>query len=206
MSQASVAHAHSRPRRRGVAVLAAAGTAGLMSLAACGIQGTGLKVVGSAPTLQAADAIGSASGGSGANGYSLYFFRDGRLTSVQRYTDDTVSDTLVLQALMKGPDSADLSEGFSSALPTGLSVLSDDALDQKWAYEYSQPLTTAEMAEIVCTVQADLDAPSVGTLSKGYGLLWHNCSDFIEDYGAPAALPATGGEPTGVAGSDQPSQ
>lgn len=198
--------AQTRSRRRGLAALAAAGTAGVMSLVGCGIQSTGVKVVGAAPTLQAADGLVGSSAGSGTNGYALYFFRGGRLTSVERYTDQAVTDELVLQALIKGPDSTDASEGFTSNITPGLSVVSNQALAQKWAYEYSLPLTESEMAEVVCTVQADVDAPSVGTLTKGYGLVWHDCSDFTEDYGAPAVLPSTGNGPDGAVASDVPSQ
>jgi len=202
--QASFAHA--RSRRRGLAALAAAGTAGLVGIAGCGIQSTSLRIVGSAPTLQAADEIGSASGSSGANGYELYFFRDGRLTPVQRYTDQTLSPQLVLAELIKGPDSADLSEGFSSELPPSLTVSSYVARDQEWNYQYPQALSTAEKAEIVCTVQVDLNAPSVGTVTPDQGEVWNNCSDFIEDYGAPAVLPTTAGQPTGVLDSGEATQ
>lgn len=204
MSQAPLAQA--RSRRRGLAAFAAAGTAGLMSLVGCGIQSTGVKVVGAAPTLQAADGLVGSSAGSGTNGYALYFFRDGRLTPVERYTDETVTDDLVLQQLIKGPDTTDVSEGFTSNITPGLSVVSNQALQQKWAYEYSLPLAQSELAEIVCTVQANVQAPSVGTLTKGYGLVWHQCSDFTEEYGAPAVLPSTGDGPDGLVASDVPSQ
>lgn len=189
-----------RSRRRGLAALAAAGTAGLVGVAGCGIQSTDLKVVGSAPTLQAANDIGSTSGGSGSNQYELYFFRDGRLTPVLRYTDETVDRDLVLEALIKGPDSTDQSEGFTSEIPAGLQIATYTADDQEWNYQYTQPLTTPEKAEIVCTVQVDLGAPSVGTISPGGDPVWNNCSDFTEDYGAPAALPTTQGQAT--AGAD----
>jgi hypothetical protein len=185
---------HARARRRGLTALAAAaGTAGLMSVAGCGIQPTALKVVGSAPTLQAADDVaGSAGTGSGTNQYELYFFRNGRLSPVVRYTNQTVGPDLVFSALIKGPDPTDQSEGFSSVIPQNLSVVSDIARDQEWNYEYSQDLTLAEKAEIVCTVQADLGAPSVGTSSADGNQVWNNCNDFTDDYGAPAALATDG--------------
>jgi hypothetical protein len=184
---------HARPRRRGLAALAAAGTAGLVGVAGCGIQSTGMKVVGAAPTLQAAnDVAGSAGAGSGANQYQLYFFRNGKLSPVLRYTDDTVTQDMVLGALIKGPDSSDQSEGFSSVIPQGLSVVSVTARDQLWNYQYSQDLTYAEKAEIVCTLQADVGAPSVGTVTNEGTQIWDQCDDFTDDYGAPAVL-ATGG-------------
>jgi hypothetical protein len=38
-------------------------------------------------------------------------------------------------------------------------------------------------------MQADLGAPSVGTATSA-DQIWNNCSDFSEDYGAPAILPS----------------
>ena len=180
-------------RRRGVRVTAAlAGVLGAMGVAGCGIQPSAMKVVGAAPTLQAAnDVTGTEGAGSGGNQYALYFFRDGRLTPVMRYTDDTVTEELVLEALIKGPNPTDSSDGYTSYIPNSLEVVSYTAVDQQWNYAYSQPLSTAEKAEIVCTVQADLNASSVGTFAKP-DENWNNCSDFTEDYGAPAVLGSLG--------------
>ena len=181
------------PRRRAVRLTAAvAGVLGAMGVAGCGIQPSTMKVVGAAPTLQAAnDVTGTEGSGNGANQYALYFFRDGKLTPVMRYTDDTVTEELVLEALIKGPNSTDSSDGYTSDIPSSLQVVSYTAADQQWNYEYSQPLTTAERAEIVCTVEADLTDSSVGTFAKP-DENWNNCSDFSEDYGAPAILGSLG--------------
>ena len=180
--------AHGPRRRRALgAVAAVAGTFGLMGAGGCGIQSSGMRVVGSAPSLQAANAV-TGSGNSGGNQYQLYFFRNGRLTPVLRYTDQTITQDLVLAALIKGPDSTDQAQGFSSVIPTTLQVTSTTARNQQWNYEYSLPLSIAEKAELVCTVQADLSAPSVGTATPVQ--VWNNCYDFSEDYGAPAILPS----------------
>ncbi|HEX4787093.1 MAG TPA: hypothetical protein VH372_01425 [Actinospica sp.] len=178
-----------RHRRRALGVAAAvAGAVGLMGAGGCGIQSSGLRVVGSAPSLQAAnDVTGEQS--AGGDQYQLYFFRDGKLTPVQRYSSQTLTQDLLLAALIKGPTAADQSQGFTSLLPASLSVISTTARDQQWDYEYSQPLTFAQKAEIVCSLQVDLSAPSVGTYFKG-DQIWNNCSDFTEDYGAPAILPS----------------
>jgi hypothetical protein len=183
----SSSSSHGRRRRRAVRLTAAAaGLIGAMGVAGCGIQPSAVKVVGAAPTLQAAnDENGTESSGGGANQYELYFFRDGDVTSVMRYTNDTVTQELVLQQLIGGPSSTESSEGYTSAIPDNLSVVSYTANNQQWNYQYSDSLSMAEKAEIVCTLQADLNAPSVGTYEPG-DQHWNDCFDFTEDYGAPA--------------------
>jgi hypothetical protein len=185
-----VSHSPHGPRRRRAVRLTAAvaGVVSAMGVAGCGIQPSEVKVVGAAPSLQAAnDVTGTEDAGSGdGNQYELYFIRDGKLTPVLRYTDDTVTQELVLQALIAGPSSTDSAQGYTSAIPDDLSVVSYTAADQQWNYQYSESLTTPEKAEIVCTIQADLNAPAVGTYSA-QNQLWNNCFDFSE-YGAPAYL------------------
>jgi hypothetical protein len=187
---------HGPRRRRALGAAAAvAGTVGLMGAGGCGIQSSGMRVVGSAPTLQAANDVSGSGSAGGGNQYELYFFRNGRLTPVVRYTDQTVTEDVVLAALIKGPNSTDQSDGYDSVVPTSLSVVSTTADNQQWNYQYSLPLSIAEKAEIVCTVQADLGAPSVGTWTKG-GQIWNNCYDFSEDYGAPAIVPSADSDTT----------
>ena len=184
------AMSHGPLHRRGMGLAAAvAGMLGAIGLTGCGIQSSGMKVVGAAPSLQAAnDVTGSGDpGGSGENQYELYFFRDGRLTPVMRYTTQQVTQAVILNALIKGPNTTDAADGFTSVISDGLSVVSYTAHDQQWNYQYSQALTMAEKAEIVCTVQADLNAPSVGTATSE-AQFWNNCFDFSQDYGAPAYL------------------
>ena len=177
-------------RRRGTGIAAAvAGVLGMTGIAGCGIQASSMKVVGVAPTLQGAgDVTGTqnASGG-GTNQYALYFFRDGKLSTVMRNTDETVTQELIVEALIKGPDTVDTAEGYTSVIPSDLNVVSYTALDQQWNYQYSEPLDMAEKAEIVCSVQEDLNAPAVGTVTS-QEKSWNNCLDFSEDYGAPAYL------------------
>jgi len=136
--------------------------------------------------------------GTGSNQYSLYFFRNGKLMPVVRYTDETVTSELVLAALIKGPSGSDQSQGYSSVIPTSLSVVSTTALNQQWNYQYSLPLSIAEKAQIVCTVQADLGAPSVGTVTSQQS--WNSCSDFSEDYGAVLPTVDSGSPSPGFSG------
>lgn len=188
MTEAS--HGTLRWRGVGAATAMAGAMAGLLSVGGCGIQSTGLRVVGSAPTLQAANDVTGDGAGSGSFQYELYFFRGGKLTPVLRHTDQAVTSDVVLAALIKGPNTTDESQGYSSVVPTSLSVVSTTARNQQWNYQYSLPLSTAEKAEIVCTVQANLGAPSVGTATSAGDQSWNNCYDFSEDYGAPPVLPS----------------
>lgn len=179
---------HGRRSRRALGAAVAGTVVGLLGTGGCGIQSSGMRVVGAAPSLQAANSV-TGSGGSGGNQYSLYFFRNGKLTPALRYTDQPITADLVLDALIKGPNSSDQAQGFSSVIPASLRVIDTTARDQQWNYAYSQPLSIAEKAEIVCTVQADLSAQSVGTATSE-SQNWNNCYDFTEDYGAPAVLPS----------------
>lgn len=187
MTTSAPPHGTRRSRALG-AVAAVAGTVGLMGAGGCGIQSSGMRVVGSAPSLQAANSVTGSDVGGG-NQYELYFFRNGKITPVLRSTDQTITQDLVLAALIKGPNSTDQQQGFSSVVPTSLEVTDMTARNQQWNYAYSLPLSYAEKAEIVCTVQADLGAQSVGTATSETQN-WNNCYDFSEDYGAPAVLPS----------------
>lgn len=179
------------PHRRGMGVAAAvAGMVGALGLAGCGIQSSSMKVVGAAPSLQAANDVTGTGNSSGQNQYVLYFFRDHKLTPVFRYTNDTVTQEVVMSALIKGPEPTDTADGFTSAIPGGLSIVSYTAHDQQWNYQYSLPLSQAAKAEIVCSIQADLDAQEVGTATADGGQYWNSNTDFIEDFGAPAYLPS----------------
>jgi hypothetical protein len=192
-----------RPSRRGVGVAAAiAGMVGALGLAGCGIQSTSMKVVGAAPSLQAAnDVTGTGDpGGTGENQYELYFFHAKKLTAVVRYTNETVTQELVLAALIKGPDPTDVADGYTSMIPSNLSIVSYTARDQQWNYQYSMPLTAASKAEIVCSIQADLNAPAVGTWSGSGDPIWNSCIDFSDDFGAPAYLPNLGSASASASG------
>lgn len=183
-----------RRRRGGLGVAAAvAGAVGVLGTSAgCGIQSTGLKVVGSAPTVQAANVTGSGAAGSGGQyRYWLYFYRDGKLTPVLRSTDQTVNQEFVLTEVIKGPSPNDQIAGFSSEIPTSLTIVSLTAGNQQWFYRYSQPLNDTQRAEIVCSIQADQDAPDVGTWNGPDNQIWNSCTDF-EYLGAPAYLPNIG--------------
>ena len=175
-----------RPRRT-LRLAAAAGVFGVLGTAGCGIQSSSMKVVGAAPTLQAANDVTSAGTGAGGNQFTLYFFHGDKLTSVTRNTAGTVTQEVLLAALIKGPTSAETAAGFSTDIPGDLNVLSFTARDQQWNYSYSEPIGMAERAEIICTIETNLpNVPAVGTDIDGEDT-WNSCNDFADDYGAPAA-------------------
>ena len=205
------ATSHGPLHRRGAGVAAAvAGVVGALGLAGCGIQSTSMKVVGAAPSLQAAnDVTGTGNpSGSGQNQYELYFFREHKLTPVVRYASQPVTQELIFAALIKGPDTTDTADGYTSTIPGGLSIVSYTARDQQWNYQYSLPLNQAAKAEIVCSIQADLNAPAVGTWTASPSQsgesdqqFWNSCFDFSDDYGAPAYLPNLGTASASATGS-----
>jgi hypothetical protein len=183
---------------------AVAGMVGALGLAGCGIQSSSMRVVGAAPSLQAANDVTGTGNPSGQNQYELFFFRDHKLTPVVRYTNGTVTQELIMAELIKGPQSTDTAGGFTSAIPGNLSVVSYTARDQEWNYQYSLPVSLAAKAEIVCSIQADRDAQAVGTVTADGSQSWNICSDFTDDFGAPAYLPnldTASATPTGSAGT-----
>lgn len=187
VSSPPVPHA-ARPRRTLRLAAAAAGVFGVLGTAGCGIQSSSMKVVGAAPTLQAANDVTSSGTGTGGNQFTLYFFRGDKLTPVTRNTAQTVTQEVLLAALISGPTPAETAAGIGTDIPGHLSVLSFTARDQQWNYSYSEPIGTAERAEIICTIETNLpNVTSVGTESDGQDT-WNSCNDFADDYGAPAAL------------------
>jgi hypothetical protein len=176
-----------RPRRALRLAAAAAGVFGVLGTAGCGIQSSSMKVVGAAPTLQAANDVTSTGSAGSGNQYQLFFFIGNKLTETTRYTDQTVTQQLLLDTLIKGPNSTEAAAGYTSPIPGALTVLDFTARDQQWNYAYSQPIGMAERAEIVCTIQQNLtEAQAVGTDTDDQDS-WNSCSDFADDYGAPAA-------------------
>jgi hypothetical protein len=160
---------------------AALGVLGAGGIAGCGIQSSGLKVVGAAPTVQAAnDVTGDGqSDDTGPIEYYLFFYKDGQLVPVKRHTSDQPTEQSVMQALIKGPDTGEQAEGYTTSIPASLVTTSYTANQQQWDYQYSQGLNFQERGQIVCTIVNDLGAPTVGYYVEGKGqLAWNACNDF----------------------------
>jgi hypothetical protein len=176
-----------RARRRGLA--SAAGAAALLATAGCGIEPTGVQVVGAPPAAQAAGALPGGGPSSGQYPYYLYFFRAGHLSSTTRFAAAPVDQRTVIEALINGPRPDEAKQGFVSEIPSSLKILDLTAQGEAWAYQFSDELGRDERAQIVCSIQANLPAPSVATVYGGARLTWNICWEDFPDLGAPAYLP-----------------
>lgn len=177
----------SRTRRRGLA--SAAGAAALLATAGCGIEPTGVQVVGAPPAAQAAGNLPGGGPSAGQYAYYLYFYREGQLASVTRLTATPVDQQTVVDAVIGGPTKEELAKGYSSAIPGTLKIVDLTAQGEAWAYQFSDQLGRAERAQIVCSIQANLPAPSVATVYGDAKLTWNICWEDFLDLGAPPYLP-----------------
>lgn len=180
-----------RARRRYLA--SAAGTAALLATAGCGIEPTGVQVVGAPPAAQAAGNLPGSGPSGGAYPYYLYFFRDGRLASTTRFADAPVDQRTVIDAVIEGPRPDELKQGYTTQIPAGLKIVSLTAQGEAWAYQFSDQLGREERAQIVCSVQASLSAPSVATVYGNAKPTWNICWEDFPDLGAPAYPPNAAG-------------
>lgn len=177
-----------RARRLGLA--SAAGAAALLTtVAGCGIEPTGVQVVGEPPAARAAGTLPNGGSSGGQYAYYLFFYRDGHLASMTRFATSPVDQQTVLDAVISGPTKAELAKGYSSAIPSSLQIVDLTAQGEAWAYQFSSQLDRDEQAQIVCSIQANLPASSVGTVYGDAKLTWNICWDDFPDLGAPAYLP-----------------
>lgn len=174
-------------RRRGLASVA--GAAALLATAGCGIQSTGVQVVGAQPAAQAAGNLPGTAPSGGQYAYYLYFFLGGHLTSTTRFSDSPVDQQTVVDAMIGGPTKDEAAKGYSTEIPGSLQIVDLTAQGEAWAYQFSAPLGREERAQIVCSIQANLPAPSVATVYGNAKLTWNICSQDFPDLGAPAYLP-----------------
>jgi hypothetical protein len=170
--------------RRGIGVLGIAGALGLMlpGLAACGIQPTGITTLGQAPAAQEVSAAPSVDAAAGSHQYVLFFYLGDRLTAAYRTaTADTVSESLVLDELLAGPNQAEVAAGYTSMLPQKLTA-SIDADTQQDAYLLNLPLGLRAKAQFICTMQYIDLSPSVGIKVQESNINWNSCSDTTSEY------------------------
>ena len=196
-----------RSRRRGFA--SAAGAVALLATAGCGIESTGVQVVGAQPAAQPAGDLPGDGPSSGAHNYYLYFFRDGQLTLTKRSADAPVDQQTILQQVIEGPTKAELAQGYTSEIPTGLQIVDLTAQGEAWAYQFSDELGREERAQIVCSIQANLDAPSVATVYGSAKLTWNICWEDFPDLGAPPYPPNSSVQsatPSAVTDESSPAQ
>jgi hypothetical protein len=135
----------------------------------------------------AGDLIGGTASG-GAYAYYLYFFRDGHLAVTTRYLSAPADQNTVLKLVLEGPTKTELAQGYSSEIASGVTLVDPTALGEAWAYQFSDELGREGRAEVVCSIQANLPAPSVATVYGGKQI-WDICWEDFPDLGAPAYLP-----------------
>jgi len=192
-----------RTRRRGLA--SAAGAAALLATAGCGIEPTGVQVVGPPPAAQVAGNLPGSGPSGGQYSYSLYFYRDGRLASITRFAGAPVDQQTIVDAVIGGPSRDEAAQGYKTAIPDSLKVVDLTAQGEAWAYQFSDQLSREERAQIVCSIQANLPAPSVATVYGDAKLTWNICWEDFLDLGAPPYLPNTADESASPATTDQAS-
>lgn len=179
---------HVGPGRRRV-LASGAGAAALLAVAGCGIQPTGVQVVGAPPAAQVAGNLPGGGPSGGEYAYYLYFYREGRLASITRFTSSPVDQQTVVDAVIGGPTKEELAKGYTSAIPSSLKIVDLTAQGEAWAYQFSDQLGRQERAQIVCSIQANLPAPSVATVYGDAKLTWNICWEDFLDLGAPPYLP-----------------
>ncbi|MFG1642985.1 hypothetical protein ACGFMK_22060 [Amycolatopsis sp. NPDC049252] len=141
--------------------------AAVLLVSACGVKPTPVVAAGPAPTLRnpAADGRGG--------DLVLYFVLDGRVAPVSRTTGAPASVTTALTTLLRGPSSAESSDGYATMLPPesgpiGLSPGSPTVITFSFPLKRLTPIATNQL---VCTALAALAAEGSyvdgGALSLG---------------------------------------
>ena len=172
----------------------------LPAAAACGIQPTGITVLGQAPAAAEASPAQSLDTSPGSTQYLVYFYQGSRLTPAYRSIKGEVTETTVLDALIGGPTPTEQAQGFSSAIPTGLAV-KPRADNELGAYNLSQPLGQRGKSQFICTMQYFDQIDSIGIQLGDTRPIWNQCSDTTSQY-----VPMRGdGSPSGSPSSSFPS-
>ncbi|HEV2343521.1 MAG TPA: hypothetical protein VGS97_05455 [Actinocrinis sp.] len=168
--------------------------------AACGIQPTGIIVLGAAPAAQLASPAAPFDTSPGSTQYLVFFYQNDRLAPAYRSTKGGVgvSERIVLEALVMGPTQAEQAAGYSSAVPSGL-VAKPRANGLLGAYNLSQPLGQRAKSQFICTMQYYDQIESIGIQVQDSNVIWNACSDTTNQYipmrgeASAAPSPGTGG-------------
>lgn len=153
----------------------------LPTAAACGIEPTGIVVLGTAPAAVQASPAQSFDGSPGETQYLVYFYQDERLTPAYRFTRGEVTEMTVVESLISGPTKMELSEGYTSAVPSGLAA-KPRANGLLGAYNLSQPLGQRAKSQFICTMQYYDQIGSVGIQVQDSNVIWNACSDTTSQY------------------------
>ena len=178
-----------RRRRRWVA----AGSAAVLAtaVAGCGIQPTGISVVGSAPSASVPSAIASPTQQAIASSGQVYIYLlqyqgDNLLLVpvIRTISGQKINDNSVAQILIKGPTQEEIREGFTSNIPDDL-VATSNAYGFSDAYILSTVLEPLAKAQFICTMQEYDQSQSIGYFypnSQMTQLNWVACKDTTSQY------------------------
>jgi len=173
--------------RRRARVLGLSAALGLVlpAAAACGIQPSGIVALGPAPaaTGGGAAAVGSLDTSSGATQFQLFFYQEGQLSPVYRSAaKGEVTEAMVLDALLAGPNPTEKAKGYSTQLSPKLTATAR-ANGLLSAYALNMPLGLRAKAQFICTMQFYDQSVSVGIQLAGSATVnWNACSDTTDSY------------------------
>jgi hypothetical protein len=173
------------------------------ALAGCGIQPTGISVVGAPPSANMASADASPSPQVLAASGQVYIYllqsqggTDLLVPVIRTIVGQKITDDSVAQMLIKGPTQLEVKEGFTSEIPSSLTATSN-AYGYSDAYVLSDLLQPLAKAQFICTMQEYDQSVSIGYFypdSQMTQLNWVACKDTTTQYiilpgfpGAPSA-------------------
>lgn len=165
----------------------------LPTAAACGIQPSGITKLGAAPAALGVSAGPSLDTSPGSTQFLLYFYQNGRLQPAYRPGKGEVTEAMVYNALVSGPNAAEAAAGYSSMIPTDL-VVKARAADEAGAYNLSEPLGPQAKAQFICTMQYFDQLDSIGIQIGVSRPIWNACGDttsqFIPMRGDVSSIPS----------------
>lgn len=176
--------------RRRLTAAAALIAALAVTLAGCGIQSTGISIVGAAPTglIASANPLATPQADAQDGQISILLLQSGtnQLVWVPRTIDGAVNEASVAAALIKGPTETELKLGYYTDIPPEL-VVTPDALGQRAAYTLSPYVEWSPLAraQFICTMQEYDQSDSVG-YTWSNSLAWVACKDTTQQ---PIYLP-----------------
>jgi hypothetical protein len=168
-------------RRRGAATMAVALTGALATalVAGCGVQSSGIVVVGAAPSPVSSSGATAARDGLGETQVTLYFLSgpDGTLVPTVRTVTGPVNESAVITQLVNGPDQVERDDGLYSNLPPGL-VATPNAQQLSYAFSLSEQLGQLARAQFICTMQAFDQTIAIGYIYPTMkDMAWVSCGN-----------------------------
>ena len=177
---------------RGRAWLATGSAAVLATaLTGCGIQPTGISVVGAPPSANVPSANSTTTPQALAASGQVYIYllqnqggTDLLVPVIRTIVGQKINDDSVAQILIKGPTPMEQKEGFTSEIPSSLTATSN-AYGYSDAYVLSDLLQPLAKAQFICTMQEYDQSVSIGYFypdSQMTQLNWVACKDTTSQY------------------------